>query len=81
MHKEIDRELALTELIRSVAQIETALAHILYAEGKRLHAFFDNPTPTPEETNHCCETSNDVLNNIYKIETQLQHRLDLFFNH
>lgn len=79
MQNSHEREMALTDLIRGIAQIEAALADILQAEGKRLSSFFDGEERREDECIHCCETSSDLLNNIYKIETQLQRRLELFF--
>lgn len=72
------REQAITDIIESVALEETALSHILNAEGEKLQRIFafDNITPeTVLAANHSVEST---VNAIAGPESVLEMKLRLF---
>ena len=72
------REQAITDIIESVALEETALSHILNAEGEKLQRIFafDNITPeTVLAANHSVEST---VNAIAGLESVLEMKLRLF---
>ena len=72
------REQAITDLFESVALQQTALSHILNAEGEKLQRIFafDNITPeTVLAANHSVEST---VNAIAELESVLEMKLRLF---
>lgn len=72
------REQAITDLFESVALQQTALSHILNAEGEKLQRIFafDNITPeTVLAANHSVEST---VNAIAGLESVLEMKLRLF---
>lgn len=74
------REQAITDLIQSVALEETALSHILNAEGEKIQKVVAMEGVTHEillETNKSVEA---MVTAVAKLETILQAKLDVFKN-
>lgn len=72
------REQAITDLIESVALQETALSHILNAEGEKLQLIIAAAGVTPElllEFNRSVEL---MVNAAARLDLILQAKLDLF---
>ena len=72
------REQAITDIIESVALEETALSHILNAEGEKLQRIFAFDSITPETVlaaNHSVEAT---VNAIAGLESVLEMKLRLF---
>ena len=72
------REQAITDIIESVALEETALSHILTAEGEKLQRIFAFDSITPETVlaaNHPVEST---VNAIAGLESVLEMKLRLF---
>lgn len=72
------REQAITDLFESVALQQTALSHILNAEGEKLQRIFAFDSITPETVlaaNHSVEST---VNAIAGLESVLEMKLRLF---
>jgi hypothetical protein len=73
-----NREQAITDLITSVALQETALAHILNAEGEKIQAFIRMADVTSEQILALNRSVNQMLNAVTRLEMVLQAKLELF---
>lgn len=74
----IEREQAITDIIESVALEQTALSHILNAEGEKIQKVVALSGVTPEillATNKSVQTMVDTIS---KLEMILQSKLALF---
>ena len=70
---------AITDLIQSIALEETAVAHILNAEGEKIQKFTDkDANSTPEELLAVNQSVNDMVRNLTNFEIVLQSKLDIF---
>lgn len=72
------REQAITDLIESVALQETALSHILNAEGEKIQAVVAMGDVTPEELLMVNRSVENMINTIARLEILLQSKLELF---
>lgn len=71
------RPQAITDIIESVALEQTALSHILNAEGEKIQKIVSVAT-TPEELLAVNESVKAMVNTIAKLEMILQAKLELF---
>lgn len=70
---------AITDIIASVALEQTALAHILNAEGEKIQKFTTTAaTPTPEILLAINKSVKEMVTTITNLEIVLQFKLDLF---
>ena len=74
------RNQAITDLIESVALQETALSHILNAEGEKMQAIIAMPHATPEQLMELNDSVNKLVNAVTRLEMMLQAKLELFSN-
>ncbi|MCL2859314.1 MAG: hypothetical protein FWF46_01825 [Oscillospiraceae bacterium] len=72
------REQAITDLITSVALQETALSHILNAEGEKMQAIIAMPNVSPEKLLKLNRSVERLINAITRLEMILQAKLELF---
>ncbi|MDR2889289.1 MAG: choice-of-anchor G family protein, partial [Lachnospiraceae bacterium] len=72
------RDQAITDLIQSVALQETALSHVLNAEGEKMQAIIARPGITAEELFTLNKSVNKMLNAITRLEMIFQSKLELF---
>ncbi|MEG2310889.1 MAG: hypothetical protein RSB76_02760 [Clostridia bacterium] len=72
------RDQAITDLIESVALEETALSHILNAEGEKLQAVIAMPgvSATDLLTVNC--SVQKMVNSITRLENVLQGKIEIF---
>jgi hypothetical protein len=80
---DIERSQAVTDLIESVALEQTALSHILNAEGEKLQLFVvlastEVPTVTPELLLEANNSVTALITSVTALETLLQAKLALF---
>ena len=73
------REQALTDILGSMAKTEAALANILQCAGDAICTRARTENLAEGERRRLGDAMNDLLNNVYKIETQLQARALLLF--
>ena len=74
----ITRSQAITDIIQSVALEESALSHILNAEGEKIQKMVAMADVTPEillQTNKSVES---MVDSVAQLETVLKQKLDLF---
>lgn len=71
------REQAITDIITSVALEETALSHILNAEGEKIQAIVAMAT-TAEELISVNTSVESMVKAVTELETVLQSKLKLF---
>ncbi len=69
---------AITDIIESVAMQETALSHILNAEGEKIQAAVAMENITPEQLLQINQSATNLINGIFRLETILQGKLQLF---
>lgn len=74
------REQAITDLIQSVALQETALSHILNAEGEKMQAIIGMHNVTAEELLELNKSVGNLVNSVTRLEVILQGKLELFSN-
>ena len=75
----ITRCSAITDLIQSVALQETALAHILNAEGEKIQKYTTaTATPTHEQLMAVNNSVNEMVKTVTALEIVLQGKLELF---
>ena len=74
------REQSITDLIQSVALQETALSHILNAEGEKMQAIIAMPDTTSEQMMALNESVNKLVNAITRLEMLFHAKLELFSN-
>jgi len=72
------REQAITDLIESIALEETALSHILNAEGEKMQAIIGMDNVTTEELMALNCSVNKLVNSITRLEMMFQSKLELF---
>ncbi len=72
------RDQAITDLIQSVALQETALAHIINAEGEKMQAIIQMPDVTTEQLMELNDSVNRMLNSVARLEMLFQTKLELF---
>ncbi len=72
------KEQAITDLIQSVALQETALAHILNAEGEKMQAVIATPDVTPDKLLTLNSSVNRLVNSVTRLEMMLQAKLEMF---
>ena len=71
---------AITDLIQSVALQETALSHILNAEGEKMQAIINNTVtpPTFEDLMLLNRSVQSLVNSVTRLEMTLMSKLELF---
>ena len=69
---------AVTDLIESVALQETALSHILNAEGEKMQAIIAMTDVTPEQLMELNNSVNNLINSVTRLEIIFQAKLELF---
>lgn len=69
---------AITDIIESVALEQTALSHILNAEGEKLQYAIAYPGITPEELLQFNDSVQSLINATTRLELILQSKLELF---
>lgn len=70
---------AVTDIITSIALEETALSHILNAEGEKIQKFVaDDSTATYDEILEANESVRSMVGAITRLEVILQGKLELF---
>ena len=72
------RDQAITELIQSVALEETALSHILNAEGEKIQKIVALPDVTPEVLLATNKSVESMVNSISNLEVILTDKISLF---
>jgi len=72
------RDQAITDLIQSVALQETALSHMMNAEGEKMQAIIAMPDATPEQLMELNNSVIKLLNSITRLEMMFQSKLELF---
>lgn len=77
-HSDITREQAITDLIQSVALQETALAHILNAEGEKMQKFINKEYVDNDDLLELNESVSRMVSNVTRLEVILQSKLELF---
>ena len=69
---------AITDLITSVALEQTALSHILNAEGEKIQKVVNADSPTTEEMLSVNTSVESMVESITRLEIVLQEKLALF---
>lgn len=72
------REQAITDVIESIALQETALSHILNAEGEKMQAFIAIEDISPENLLELNKSVISLVNTVSRLELLLQAKLELF---
>ena len=72
------REQAITDIIESVALEETALSHILNAEGEKIQKMVALPDVTPEVLLATNKSVESMVNAVSRLEMILQSKLSSF---
>lgn len=72
------RDQAITDLIQSVALEETALSHILNAEGEKIQKMVALPDVTPEVLLAANKSVESMVNAVSRLEMILQSKLSNF---
>ena len=72
------REQAVTDLIESVALQETALSHIINAEGEKMQKIIAREDATPDQLMTLNKSVEKLVNAIMRLEMMLQAKLELF---
>ncbi len=72
------KEQSITDLIESIALEETALAHILNAEGEKLQKVIAMPNITTVELLTVNKSVESMVKTITRLQYLLQSNLDLF---
>jgi hypothetical protein len=73
-----DRDTAITDIIKSVALQEAALAHILNAEGEKMQAIIASEGVTPDELLVLNRSVIQLVSAVTRLEMTLQSKLELF---
>lgn len=74
------REQAITDIIESVALEETALSHILNAEGEKIQKMVAMPDITPEMLLATNKSVESMVNAVSRLEMILHSKLTAFDN-
>ncbi len=69
---------SVTDMIQSVALEQTALSHILNAEGEKLQALIKMPHATNEEILEANKSVRAMVDSVSRLELILQMKLGLF---
>jgi len=72
------RDQAITDLIESVALQETALSHIMNAEGEKIQYFRETAGISPAQMLAVNASVESMVRAITNLEVVLQTKLDLF---
>lgn len=72
------RAQAVTDIIESVALEETALSHILNAEGEKIQKMVAMPDATPEVLLATNKSVESMVNAVSRLEMILQSKLSAF---
>lgn len=72
------REQAITDLIESVALQETALSHIINAEGEKMQAIIAMEDVTSDQLLALNKSVEQMIGAITRLEMMLQAKLELF---
>lgn len=72
------REQAITDIIQSVALEQTALSHILNAEGMKLQEIIGRTTSTTTDILEANKSVKSMVDSVTRLEMILQAKLDLF---
>ena len=72
------RDQAITDLIQSVALQETALSHMLNAEGEKMQAIIAMQGTTPEQLMELNDSVIKLINAVTRLEMIFQAKLELF---
>ena len=72
------REEAITDLIESIALQESALSHIMNAEGEKMQAVIAMENITPDELLELNRSVELMLSAITRLEMVFQAKLELF---
>lgn len=72
------RDQAITDLIESVALQETALSHILNAEGEKMQAIIGMEGITSNELLELNQSVQQMINAVTRLEMMFQAKLDIF---
>lgn len=72
------REQAITDLIQSVALQETALSHVLNAEGEKMQAIIGMKHVTADELLELNKSVGTLISSVTRLELILQSKLELF---
>ena len=72
------RSQAITDIIQSVALEETALSHILNAEGEKIQKVVAMEDVTPEVLLATNKSVESMVNAVSKLEMILKDKIDLF---
>ena len=72
------REQAITDIIQSVALEETALSHILNAEGEKIQKVVAMADATPEQLLAVNKSVESMVTAVSRLEMILQAKLSLF---
>ncbi len=72
------RDQAVTDLIESVALQETALSHILNAEGEKMQAIIATPGVTADQLMELNDSVNSLVNAVTRLEMMFQAKLEMF---
>lgn len=73
-----DREQAITDIIESIALQETALAHIMNAEGEKMQAIIAMQDVSPEQLLALNRSVVQMIGAVTRLEMTLQSKLELF---
>lgn len=74
----VTRSQAITDIIESVALQETALAHILNAEGEKIQKMVAMPEVTPEVLLATNKSVESMVSAVSRLEMILQSKLSTF---
>lgn len=72
------RSQAISDLIESIALQQTALSHILNAEGEKLQKVLSLEEITPEDILATNQSVESMVNSVANLETILKDKLGLF---
>lgn len=72
------RTQAITDIIQSIALQETALSHILNAEGEKIQKMVALPDVTPEVLLATNKSVESMVNAVSRLEMILQSKLSVF---
>lgn len=75
---DVERCQAITDIIESVALEQTALSHILNAEGEKLQAIIATKDIKPDELLEANKSVQGMVEAITRLEMLLQSKLNLF---
>lgn len=78
MHWPFSRAQAITEMIASIANEQTALGRIMDAEAKKMERIMGFQCVSPEELLAANQSVNRLINAVARLEMILQSKLELF---